>query len=124
MWRAPYAAARAGWDWDSEWGQDVQPLLEEMLSALGDGSSLRSFTAGDPEATLRVSVVGEHVLDLVSTAGEAAERHLYDPEQDEPFEPFLDGDRVGLVFSPAALAFLSTSGAILDTHISFELGSP
>jgi hypothetical protein len=104
------------------WGDDdVEPLLDEMLRQLGDGTSLRAFTTHDAEATLKLTVVGEFVLDLVATPDEASRRRIY---VDDDFEPLLDGDRVALVFGSAVLRFLATAGASLDTHIDFDLGAP
>jgi hypothetical protein len=69
--------------------------------------------------TAELTVVGEVRGDLVDEPAEAGRRGFL-VEEDGPFEPFLDVDRVGVGLNEAAVAFLAEVGAAYYTHIDFS----
>jgi hypothetical protein len=113
------AKAVAGWEWESEWGPDYEPLFDQMLRVLGPHVATLAEPVNDG-ATASLSVVGEVRGSVVATPDEAERRNFYVPE-DRPFEAFFDGDRVALFLRPDVVRFLAAIHASLDTHIDVEL---
>jgi hypothetical protein len=119
------AAARntAGWEWFSRWGDaDAEPLVGEMLSALGPGErALRA--AADGGASVKLTVVGEVRGDLVQTEEEAEVIGWHGGENGD-FRPFIAADRPVIYLDAPALRFLSAVLATVDTHVDFDLDDP
>jgi hypothetical protein len=119
------AAARntAGWEWFSRWGDaDAEPLVDEMLNALGPGEeALRA--AADAGASVKLTVVGDVRGDLVQTQGDA-EAIGWHGGEDENFRPFIAADRPVIYLDLPALRFLTAVLATVDTHVDFDLDDP
>jgi len=88
----------------------IEPLLDGML---------RVFALHAADATTSLSAVAEVGGIVVASAKEAEERRI--EWGDGEFEPFFQGDRVGLYLAPEVVAFLAVTEASIDTHIDFEL---
>jgi hypothetical protein len=109
----------AGWEWESQWGPDDEPLFDDILRVLGPhAATLRAEVDKGAEAHLSIS--GEVYGSVVATPVEAERRSLYVPE-DRPFEEFLYCDRVALFLRPEVVEFLAAIHASLGTHIDAEL---
>jgi hypothetical protein len=121
--RGRAANAVAGWEWESQWGPDDEPLLDEMLRVLGPHAAALAEPV-NKGATASLSVVGEVYGSVVATPDEAERRNIYVPE-DTPFEAFFHCDRVGLFLRPGVVQFLAAVHASLGTHVDVELeGAP
>lgn len=106
------------WRWYSKTAPDTDELFDEMLRLFGAHVDvLRSCVESGASASL--VVVGEVGGIVVSSAAEAEARRIDWGEGE--FEPFFDGDRVGIYVAPEVIAFLAAVGASFDTHIDFEL---
>jgi Domain of unknown function (DUF4279) len=111
----------AGWRWRSEPGVDSDPMFEAMLAVFGDREvEIAELTAAGAEVW--VGVVGRLGGVVVSSPEQAeARRFSWDAESGREFEPFLDGDLVGIDLTTPVIRFLAAIGASFGTHIDFEL---
>ena len=111
----------AAWTWRSEAGIDSDPMFEAMLGVFGDRQAeIAELTASGAEVW--VGLVGRLGGVVVSSPEQAeARRFSWDAELGREFEPFLDGDRVGIELTTPVIRFLAAIGASFGTHIDFEL---
>jgi hypothetical protein len=116
------SAETAGWDLESPTGADDEPLLADLVARLQPHRDvLRAWR--QQGCTITLTVVGEVRGDLVQEP-EEADRRGYLVENDRPFEPFFDVDRVGVGLNESAVAFLAEVGAAYYTHIDCEYERP
>jgi hypothetical protein len=114
----PASRGTASWRWYSKSASDTDELFAEMLRLFRPHVDvLRSCVERGASASL--VVVGDVGGIVVSSAAEAEERRIDWGEGE--FEPFFDGDRVGIYVAPEVIEFLAAVGAGFDTHIDFEL---
>jgi hypothetical protein len=116
--RHPRSRGTGSWRWYSTTASDTDELFDEMLRLFRPHVDvLRSYVECGASASL--VVVGD-VGGIVVSSAEEAEARRIDWGEGE-FEPFFDGDRVGIYVAPEVIAFLAAVGASFDTHIDFEL---
>lgn len=116
--RAEASKSVAGWEWRSEDGPDDEPIVEDLLAALGSHVDILR-RCRDEGADISLTVVGEVRGDVVDSVDEA-ERRRWSVDEREPFRPTFDVDRVGLQLSEAAILFLAAVGASYYSHIDVE----
>ena len=111
----------AGWWWRSEVGIDSDPMFEAMLATFGERQmEIAELTAAGAEVW--VGLVGRLGGVVVSSPEQAeSRRYSWDTELGREFEPFLDGDRVGIELTIPVIRFLAAIGASFGTHIDFAL---
>jgi hypothetical protein len=117
--RGRAASQVAGWEWESRTGNDVEPLMADLVRALGPHAS-HVKAAADAGAMVQLTVVGTVAGDLIPDAV-TADATGYAVPEGEGFEPFIAADRPVIYFDEAALGFLSATSAVLEVHLDFDL---